>query len=63
MTNYDETIRLITFIFCTRSNDNAIFPLISAVLRSWIFFCNINSLRCLYRYDTTCQGKNSECCR
>ena len=53
MTNYDEAIGPITFIFCIRSNDNAIFPLISAVWRSWIFFCNINSLCCLYSCNAT----------
>lgn len=56
MTNYDETIGLITFIFCIRSNDNAFFPFISNILSS---SCNLNSFHCLYRYDATCQGKNS----
>lgn len=60
MTNYDDTIGLSTFIFCIRSNDNTICPIISSILSS---SCNINRLRCLYRYNATSQGKNSECCR
>jgi len=62
MTNYDNTLGLITFVFCPRTNDSAIFPFISAALRSWTFFCNINSLRCLYCCNPTSQGKNSKRC-
>ena len=50
MTNYDETIRLITFIFCIRSNDNTFFPFISNILSS---SCNLNSFHCLYSCNST----------